>query len=54
MWNDDLILDISPYVVDLDEERMERAMQEAAEESEEYLYYPSAMNKRPYRETARR
>ena len=49
-----LFIDIDPYIVDLDEERMERAMQEAAEEREEYLYYPSAMNKRPHRETARR
>lgn len=49
MWNDDLILDISPYIVDLDEERMERAMQEAVEKSEEYSYYPSAMNSRDRR-----
>ena len=39
-----LFIDIDPYIVDLDEERMERAMQEAAEEREEYYYYPSAMN----------
>lgn len=49
-----LYIDIDPYIVDLDEERMERALQDAVEQTEEYSYYPSAMNYRPYRETGRR
>jgi len=39
-----LFIDIAPYIVDLDEERMERALQDAVEQTEEYRYYPSAMN----------
>lgn len=48
-----LFLDITPYIVDLDEEKMERAAQEAVEQVEEYRYYPSAMNYRAYPESKR-
>lgn len=48
-----LFIDIDPYIVDLDEERMERALQDAVEQTEEYRYYPSAMNYRPYPESKR-
>lgn len=48
-----LFIDIEPYVVDLEEEKMERALQEAVEQVEEYRYYPSAMNYRAYPESKR-
>lgn len=48
-----LFIDIEPYIVDLEEEKMERALQEAVEQSEEYRYYSSAMNYRAYPESKR-
>lgn len=48
-----LFIDIDPYIVDLDEERMERALQEAVEQVEEYRYYSSSMNYQAYPESKR-
>jgi hypothetical protein len=48
-----LFIDIEPYIVDLEEEKMERALQEAVEQVEEYRYYPSAMNYRACPESKR-